>query len=81
MISKRSKRVGQEVRHHLRNNGEPDPFDPAAAGGAQALLGAHVDVLDHFEEHLAERADGVNGHCDNRRNGTERQDGEEKSRR
>ena len=81
LISSAQQRVGDEIGHHLRHDAEPDALEPVGADGAQALVGLHVGVLDHLEEHLAERADGVDGDGDDRRDRPEREDGEEEARR
>ena len=47
-------RVGDEVGHHLRHDGEAHALDPAGADRPQALVGPHVGVLDDLEEQLAQ---------------------------
>ena len=43
----------------MRQDAEADLREPGAAGALDALDRAHVDVLDHLGEELAEGAGGV----------------------
>ena len=59
--------IAHEVRHDLRHHAEPDALDPVGADRPQPFVRLHVGILDDLEEHLAERADRVDRHGDDRR--------------
>ena len=73
LISTPQQRVAHEIGHDLRHDAEADALEPVGADRAQALVGLHVDVLDHLVEQLAERADRVEADRDDgRRSGRSR---------
>ncbi|MNL43399.1 hypothetical protein D3C87_1659090 [compost metagenome] len=71
--------IAHEIRHDLRHHAEPNPLQPVGAHRLQALIGLHVGVLHHFEEHLAKRADGVDRHGHDGRDRAERENREKEA--